>query len=247
MWRWTSGTRRRSTSAPRRAASGRPRTTARPGRRSSIARAWPRSATSPLTPSQPDLVWVGTGEPNNRQSSTLRRRHLQVHRRRTHVDAHGAARDAAHRPRHHRPGRSRHRLRGRARASLGAQRRARRVQDDRRRPDLDQREVRRRGHRLRRHGDGSRATARCSTPRPISGAARRGASTAAAPAAALYKTADGGRTWTKLHQRASRRRHRPHRPRHLAQGSARGLRHRRAPDRAAAPSGRTTAARPGAR
>ena len=39
-----------------------------------------------LSATNPDLVWVGTGEPNNRQSSTVRRRRLQVHRRRPHVD-----------------------------------------------------------------------------------------------------------------------------------------------------------------
>ena len=89
----------------------------------------------------------------------------------------------AHRAHHRRSDRSRRGLRRGARQPVGPRRRARRLQDDRRRPDLDARALRRRRHRRDRAGDGSRRTTRCSTRRPISAAAPPGASTAAVPAA----------------------------------------------------------------
>ena len=57
-----------STSPPRRAASGRPSTPAPPGRRSSTRRARTRSAGSRSTRSNPNVVWVGTGENNSQRS-----------------------------------------------------------------------------------------------------------------------------------------------------------------------------------
>ncbi len=68
----------------------------------------------------------------------LGRRGLQVGRRGQDVDEHGAQGQPPHRPHRHRPEGPQHRLRGGAGASVFAERRARRVQDDRRRQDLDE-------------------------------------------------------------------------------------------------------------
>ena len=151
-----------------------------------------------LSASNPDLVWVGTGEPNNRQSSSFGDGVYKSLDGGRSWSAHGAARDAAHRPRDHRSRRFRDGLRGRARTVVGAERRARRLQDHRRRPLVDQRQVHRSGHRRRRHGDGSATTATCCMRPRISAGGRRGAFSGGGPGGGIYKTADGGRTWTKL-------------------------------------------------
>ncbi len=62
----------------------------------------------------PDLVWVGTGEGNNRQRSVVGRRRVQVHRRRQDVEEHGSSQLLQHQSHRHRPCRQQHRLRGRA-------------------------------------------------------------------------------------------------------------------------------------
>ena len=58
-----------------------------------------------IAPTDANLVWVGTGEGNNRQSSSWGDGVYQVHRRRAHVDEHGPAGQQADRPDHRRPGR----------------------------------------------------------------------------------------------------------------------------------------------
>jgi hypothetical protein len=184
---------------------------------------------------RPDALAARSGLGRHRRAQQspeleLRRRHLQVTRRRTHVDPYGAPRDAAHRPRHHRPRRSRHRLRGRDGAVVGTQRRARRVQDGRWRPDLDERESHRPGHRLRRHGHGSREPAgalrgRLSTAPGTLGLQRRG------PWQRALQDRGWGPHLDQAEPGTSGWNGRTHRPRHLAPGSAGALRHRRAPDR----------------
>ena len=84
----------------------------------------------------------------------VRRRHLQVDRRRQDVRVRRPEGNAEHRPRRRPPEGSEHRLRRRARASVRAERRARPVQDDRRRQDLDEHEVHRQRHGLHRRRDG---------------------------------------------------------------------------------------------
>ena len=112
------------------------------------------------------------------------RRRLQVDRRGQDLAAHGASGDPAHRP-HRRPSdQPRHRLRGRDGAAVVDERRARRLQDDRRRQDLDEGALRQRAdrrHRPRRSTAGipTRCTPRCTT---CSGG--RGSSSKAARAAA---------------------------------------------------------------
>ena len=64
-------------------------------------------------------------------------RPLQVDRRRPDVEAHGPRHVEAHRAHHRRSDRSRRGLRRGARQPVGTRRRARHLQDDRRRPDLD--------------------------------------------------------------------------------------------------------------
>ena len=67
------------------------------------------------------------------------RRRLQVDRRRPEVGSHGAAGVAPHQPHRDRSHGQQHRLGCGHRPALGARRRTRRLQDDRRRPDLEER------------------------------------------------------------------------------------------------------------
>ena len=83
------------------------------------------------------------------------RRRLQISRRRQDVHERRPAHVEAHQPRRHRPARERHRLRGGDRAALRARRRARRLQDDRRRQDVAAGAEGRRRDRRERSGDGS--------------------------------------------------------------------------------------------
>ena len=113
----------------------------------------------------------------------VRRRHLQDDRRRQDVHEHraeGDADDRAHRDRSEEP---RDGLRRVAGPPVRAEPRARHLQDDRRRQDLEQDQVHRRRHRLHRHRDRSVEHATSSTRRATSGAAAAAASTAAGPAA----------------------------------------------------------------
>ena len=103
------------------------------------------------------------------------RRHLQVDRRRQDVHEHGPAHVALHQPHRDRSAQQRHRVRRGDRQPVGARRRARHLQDDRRRQDLEAGAQGRRRHRRQRSGDGSRRTTRSSTRRPISAAAPRAA------------------------------------------------------------------------
>ncbi len=68
----------------------------------------------------------------------VRRRRLQVDRRRQELDEHGAQGIRAHRPHRHRSAQLRRRVRRRAGSALAQGRRPRRLQDDRRRQDVDE-------------------------------------------------------------------------------------------------------------
>ena len=81
-----------STSASTTAASGAPPTTAPTGCRSSTTSRPARSARSRVAPSDPNIIYVGTGAGIIRPDLADRRRHVQVHRRRKDVDAPRAAR-----------------------------------------------------------------------------------------------------------------------------------------------------------
>ena len=91
------------------------------------------------------------GHPRQRHDG---RRRLQVHRRGADLDPHGAHRDRPHRPHHRESDKSRYRLRVRGgppdRSAAGA----RRLQDHRRRKELERVAVRRSQHRLLRPLDG---------------------------------------------------------------------------------------------
>ena len=146
-----------------------------------------------VAPSNPNVVWVGTGEANNRQSSSWGDGvYKSIDGGRTWkasglADTRHIGRIVVH------PVEPRHRLRRGGRPSLGTERRARRLQDHRRRPDVDEGAVRRRQHRRHRPRDRSRRIpTRCSRRR-TSASARRGASTAAVPAAASTARATAAR------------------------------------------------------
>ena len=92
-----------------------------------------------INPNDANTVWVGSGENNNRQSGSWGNgiyKSTDGGKTWKHM---GLAHLEAHRAHHRRSDRSRRGLRRGARQPVGPRRRARRLQDDRRRPDLDAR------------------------------------------------------------------------------------------------------------
>ena len=169
-----------------------------------------------VAPSNPNMVWVGTGEANNRQSSpgaTASTSRPTPARRWTHMglaDTQHIGRIVIH------PANPDVVYVAALGHLWGPNRRARRVQDDRRRAGP--------GRRCSFVDENTGATdlvmdprgpADAVSPRRTSGGARRGASTAAGRAAGSTRRTDGGTTWTKLVKRAAGGRHGPHRPRRL--------------------------------
>ncbi len=109
-----------------------------------------------IHPTNPNIVYVGTGEAEQPPDLVVRRRHLQDDRRRQDLHQHRAEGDADDRAHRHRSEESGNRLRRGARPPVRTEPRARRLQDDRRRQDVEQGQVHRRRHRLHRHRDRSR-------------------------------------------------------------------------------------------
>ena len=104
-----------------------------------------------------------------------RRRRLQVHRRRPHVRAHGTLRHADDCPGDRASGERRHGVRRGVRARVDGQRGARRLQDDRRRPHVEEGLLPQPAHRRDRSRHGSRpiptrSTRRCGSACAASGA-----------------------------------------------------------------------------
>ena len=132
-----------------------------------------------------------------------RRRHLQVDRRRPDVHAHGPDRHADDRPHRRPPDQSRHRLRRGVGPRVDRQRDARRVQDDRRRQDLEQGPLPEPAHRRVRSGDGSRRSRTPSTPRCGSASAASGATRGSSPA--TTKAVSARRPTADAHGRGERR------------------------------------------
>ena len=125
----------------------------------------------------------------------LRRRRLQVDRRRQDLEEHGAQEDLPDRQDRDPPEEPGHRLRRRAGPAVRPERGARPVQDDRRRQDLEEGPLRRRQDRRHRHARCTRPTPRrCSSP-PGSGSAT---GSTRGPAAALpdgYDAYDPVKKW----------------------------------------------------
>ena len=89
-----------------------------------------------INPNDANTVWVGSGENNNRQSGSWGNgvyKSIDGGQTWKHM---GLADLEAHRPHHRRSDRSRRGLRRGARQPVGPRRRARRLQDHRRRPDV---------------------------------------------------------------------------------------------------------------
>ena len=201
--RATRAARRRSTSARPPAACGSRSTAAPRSSRCSTSSRCSRSARSrSIRPNPQD----GLGRHRRGVDAQLgvdRRRHLQVDRRRRDVDEHGPARVRAHRAHPRPPEERQRRLRVRARQAVERQRGPRRLQDDRRRQDVV---ARARGRepldRLLGPHDGSEEPRRAVRRACGTSAARAGRSAPAATgptrraASGLFRTADGGKTWT---------------------------------------------------
>ncbi len=100
-------------------------------------------------PANPAVVWVGTGEANNRQSSSWGDGVYKSVDAGVTWTACRPSRHAPHRPHRHSPVKPRRRVRGGRRPLVGAEQRTRRLQDHRRRTDLDEGPVHRRQHRAR--------------------------------------------------------------------------------------------------
>ena len=143
------------TSAPRRAASGRRRMAESAGSRSSTTKPFRRSEPSRWRRPIHRIVWVGTGEANNRQSSSWGNgiyKSTDAGKTWKHMGLDATqhiGRIAIH------PRKSRHRVCGGARPPVGAESGARALQDDRRRKDVEAGAEHQRRHRRGRRSDGS--------------------------------------------------------------------------------------------
>ena len=157
-----------------------------------------RSAPSRSRPSNPHIVWMGTGDQANARSSYLGQGRLQVDGRRRDLAVHGAARLAPHRAHRHPPEEPGRRLRRGDRPPLLEERGARRLPDDGRRQDVEEGALRQRRRRRDRPRRSTARRPRSSTPRCTTRIAGRGRSSRADPRAAIYRTDDGGDKWTKL-------------------------------------------------
>ncbi len=173
-----------------------------------------------IAPVRPEHPLRRHGRAEQPAEFVVRRRDVQVDRRRQDVRQHRPEGHAVDRARRRASDEPEHRLRGGHRAPVRAEQGARPLQDDRRRQDVDQHQVHRRGHRLHRRGDGSRRSPTRCTRRPTSGAGPRTASTAAARAAACGRRPTAARPGSG--SRGSG----------FPDGPARAHRHRRVPDAA---------------
>ncbi len=151
-----------------------------------------------IAKSNPNIIWVGTGEANNRQSSSFGDgiyKSTDGGKTFTHMglkDTQSIARVVIH------PRNPNIVYVAVDRTPVRAEPGARAVQDDRRREDLDQHEVHRRGHRVHRGRDRPGQSRNPVSRPPTSGDGSPWGFNGGGPGSALWKTTDGGRTWTKL-------------------------------------------------
>ena len=175
------------------------RTTASRGARCSTTRTSSSMGMLAIAPSRHEHRLGRHGRAELAQHHRAGRRRLQVHRRRHALDAHGPREDAAHRPHRRRSAQREHRLRRGARPGVESGRRARALQDDRRRHDVeaDQGAGERQDRRDRRRHRSVESRRRL----PVDvGALSHAvlAELAAASGSGLFKSTDAGATWTEI-------------------------------------------------
>ena len=176
-----------------------------------------------VAPSDPNIIYVGSGEGLAAARSLGRRRHLQIDRRRQDLDAPRPARRPADPADRRRPAQPEPALRRRARPSLRPERGARRLPLDRRRPDLREGALQGREH--RRH----RCRVRSRNPDIVYAAlweARQGPWENGAwtgTGGGIFKSTDGGTTWRQLTNGLPAERRRAGRPRDRAERPASAL------------------------
>ncbi len=151
-----------------------------------------------IDPTNPNIVYVGTGEPNNRQTSTFGDGiYKSTDGGKTFTNI-GTARDADDRAHRDRSEASGDGLRRGAGPPVRTGPRRGRLQDDRRRQDLDQGQVSSTRTPASPTSRSIRRTRTCCTRRAISGAARGCCFNGGGPGSGLWKTEDAGKNWTRL-------------------------------------------------
>ena len=190
------------------------------GCRSATARSPPdRSARSTSPSPNPNIVYVGTGSAAIRSNVIIGRGAYKSTDAGKTWQFMGLKDAGPDRHRHRPPDQSRHRVARGARLAVRAERRARRLQDDRRRQDLEEDAVR---EQRRQAGACSRSTT--SNPNELYAGMYRGfrkgwdiISGGPATEGGIYKSTDGGDTWKKLSSGLPRAADRQDRSRRRAQ------------------------------
>ena len=178
-----------------------------------------------VAPSNSDIVWVGTGEANNMRSSSWGTGVYKSTDGGQDVVGRDAAEVAAHRAHRRRSARPERRVRGGDGPALVERRRARPVQDDGWRQDLDEHEADQREHGIHRAGDGS-----LEPGRPLRGVARARAARVRIPSRGSrerhLEDARRGPDVDAARRRAALGRARPHRARRVPLEAIHALRRR---------------------
>ena len=159
-----------------------------------------------VAPSDPNIVWVGTGEADNRQSSSWGDGVYKSTDGGATWQKVGTRRDPAHRPHRDPSDRPQHRLRRGRRAPLGIQPRARRLQDHATAARPGRRFSTRTSTPARPISPSTPRIPISSTPRCTSASAKAGAINGGGPGSGIFRTTRRRRDLDRNEERAARRR-----------------------------------------